>query len=62
MLDEFPLTPNGKIDRKALPAPDGSGLARKEYQPPQGELEEALVDIWQELLNIDQVGQAGSLL
>ena len=40
-----------------MPAPDGSGLARKEYQPPQGELEEALADIWQELLNIDQVGR-----
>ena len=57
VLDEFPLTPNGKIDRQALPAPDGSGLARKVYQPPQGELEEALADIWQELLNIDQVGR-----
>ena len=45
VLDEFPLTPNGKIDRKALPEPDGSGLSRREYEAPEGELEEALSGI-----------------
>ena len=57
VLDVFPLTPNGKIDRKALPAPDGSGLSRKAYEAPKGELEEALSEIWKELLRIEKVGR-----
>jgi len=57
VLDEFPLTPNGKIDRKALPAPDGSGLSRKVYEAPEGELEQSLADIWQDVLKVEHVGR-----
>ena len=57
VLDEFPLTPNGKVDRKALPAPDGSGLSRKAYEAPEGELEQSLADIWQDVLKIKKVGR-----
>jgi acyl carrier protein len=54
ILDEFPLTPNGKIDRKALPAPDqGSSHS---YTPPRTATEEKLVTIWETLLGVDQVG------
>ncbi|MGI8443339.1 non-ribosomal peptide synthase/polyketide synthase [Pectobacterium versatile] len=56
-LDAFPLTPNGKIDRKALPAPDQSAVATRGYVAPQGELETALAQIWQELLGLDRVGR-----
>ena len=57
LLEAFPLTPNGKLDRKALPTPDGSGLSRQEYEAPQGEIEEALATIWQDLLQVEQVGR-----
>ncbi|MCB0726366.1 MAG: amino acid adenylation domain-containing protein, partial [Ignavibacteriae bacterium] len=55
-LDELPLTSNGKIDRKALPDPDVSELTSNEYAPPTNEIEGALVGIWQELLNVKNIG------
>ncbi|WP_025130131.1 non-ribosomal peptide synthetase [Pseudomonas sp. PH1b] len=56
-LQAWPLTTNGKLDRKALPAPDGESLARREYQAPEGEVEQAIARIWQELLHLPQVGR-----
>ncbi|HYH81021.1 MAG TPA: amino acid adenylation domain-containing protein, partial [Longimicrobium sp.] len=55
-LDAFPLTPNGKIDRKALPAPEGDAFAARAYRAPVGETEQALVDIWAEVLRLERVG------
>src|SRR3569833_2452221 len=55
-LESFPLTPNGMLDRKALPAPDGSAYRSQEYEAPQGEVEQTLARIWSELL---QRGGAG---
>lgn len=56
-LDHMPITPNGKIDKKALPEPDWSERLSevKFIQPKQG-LEELLASLWQELLGIEQVG------
>jgi amino acid adenylation domain-containing protein len=56
-LDRFPLTPNGKLDRRALPAPDASAVAARAYEAPQGEVEEALAAIWRELLGLADVGR-----
>lgn len=58
MLDALPLTPNGKVDRKALPDPDAIPLllTRSAYVAPRDELEQTMVDIWQDLLGIKQVG------
>ena len=56
-LDALPLTPNGKLDRKALPAPDDDAFARQAYEPPQGPVEQALADIWAELLGLERVGR-----
>ena len=56
-LQEMPLTPNGKVDRKALPAPDADALVRHEYEAPQGPVEEVLAGIWQELLGVERVGR-----
>jgi arthrofactin-type cyclic lipopeptide synthetase A len=56
VLDAFPLTPNGKLDRKALPVPEGESLAA-EYEPPEGHTEESLAEIWRELLRVPHVGR-----
>jgi hypothetical protein len=56
-LEQMPLTPNGKLDRKALPAPEGDAYARREYEMPEGEVEVAIARIWQELLRVDRVGR-----
>jgi amino acid adenylation domain-containing protein len=57
VLDAFPLTPNGKLDRKALPAPDQEARALRGYQAPQGSTEQAIAEVWQELLGLEQVGR-----
>jgi tyrocidine synthetase-3 len=51
-LDEMPLNPNGKVDRKALPEPARSKDIQK-YTPPRDELEEQLVAIWSEVLELE---------
>ncbi|NWE25092.1 amino acid adenylation domain-containing protein, partial [Pseudomonas gingeri] len=56
-LEALPLTANGKLDRKALPAPDQGALFSREYQAPQGEVETTLARIWAELLKVEQVGR-----
>ncbi|HEX6083995.1 MAG TPA: AMP-binding protein, partial [Thermoanaerobaculia bacterium] len=56
-LDALPLTANGKLDRQALPAPDSMMLAAREYAPPQGEIEQTLATLWQELLRARSVGR-----
>ncbi|WP_146064139.1 phosphopantetheine-binding protein, partial [Mycetohabitans endofungorum] len=59
-LDAWPLTPNGKLDRRALPAPDDEALAHQAYEAPQGELETTLATIWAELLSVERVGRHDS--
>ncbi|PSL45610.1 non-ribosomal peptide synthase protein (TIGR01720 family)/amino acid adenylation domain-containing protein [Chitinophaga niastensis] len=55
-LEKIPLTPNGKIDRKALPDPGAASLLINEYVAPRNETEQALADLWQELLGIQRIG------
>jgi hypothetical protein len=57
VLDAFPLSPNGKLDRKALPAPDRSAVTAREYEAPEGVVEEAIAGIWRELLKLESVGR-----
>jgi thioesterase domain-containing protein/acyl carrier protein len=56
-LDAFPLTRNGKLDRRALPLPDDEAYARAAYEAPQGETETALAAIWSDLLGIEQISR-----
>ncbi|WP_394775338.1 amino acid adenylation domain-containing protein, partial [Flavobacterium sp.] len=55
-LENMPLTPNGKVDKKALPDISGEDIIKKEYAAPTNEIEEQLVQIWQEVLKVDQIG------
>ncbi|MFQ6030614.1 MAG: amino acid adenylation domain-containing protein, partial [Dehalococcoidia bacterium] len=57
MLEELPLTGNGKVDRRALPAPDQNrpDLAQT-YLAPRDEVEQELARIWREVLNVEQIG------
>lgn len=57
VLDEFPLTPNKKIDRHRLPTTDITFFEQRgEYIAPTTELEEQLVQIWREVLGIEKIG------
>jgi amino acid adenylation domain-containing protein len=58
-LEAIPHTPNGKIDRKALPAPSPDLVreqVQEEFIAPQTELEMALADIWKEVLKVETIG------
>ncbi len=55
-LDKMPLTPNGKIDRKALQAPEADRIAETAYEAPGNEIEEKLAEIWRRVLGVERVG------
>jgi amino acid adenylation domain-containing protein len=56
-LDKMPLSPNGKVDRKALPAPEGAAFSRRNYEAPVGEIEQGLCQLWAEALNVQPIGR-----
>jgi amino acid adenylation domain-containing protein len=56
-LQRLPLTPHGKLDRNALPQPQSSAYAVREYEEPQGEMESRVAGIWAEVLSIERVGR-----
>ncbi|MCX7923159.1 MAG: amino acid adenylation domain-containing protein [Clostridia bacterium] len=55
-LERLPATPNGKIDRNALPEPVADVVTGIEYVPPRNDVEERLVEAWQEVLGRSRVG------
>ncbi|MDE1008015.1 MAG: AMP-binding protein, partial [Paraburkholderia fungorum] len=59
VVDTLPLSPNGKVDRKALPAPEQGAIADRAttYEPPQTPTERAIVAIWQDILGIERIGR-----
>ena len=58
VLAQLPQTPNGKVDRKALPAPDAqpAATAPLTFEAPAGDVEETIARVWREVLKVDQVG------
>ncbi len=56
-MREFPLTPNGKVDRKALPAPQSSDYQQERtYVAPRDRIEKRLVALWEDVLNVRPIG------
>ena len=56
MLERFPMTPNGKLDRRALPVPERPSRDTLAYEPPRTQMEKAIAPIWAELLHLERVG------
>ena len=56
-LESLPVTPSGKLDRKALPAPEADAFAREAYEPPRGHIEQALATLWEELLGVSRISR-----
>ncbi|MFP5284931.1 MAG: condensation domain-containing protein, partial [Thermoanaerobaculia bacterium] len=55
-LPAMPLTANGKVDRRALPAPEGAGVERAAYVAPRDETERLLAGIWEDVLGVEGIG------
>ncbi|MER6365952.1 amino acid adenylation domain-containing protein [Kitasatospora sp. NPDC001527] len=55
-LDALPMTVNGKLDRRALPAPDQDSLARAAYAEPRTGMERRVAEVWAEVLDVERVG------
>ena len=56
LLEKLPLTANGKLDRKRLPAPEREGYGQG-YEEPVGRVEKALAEIWKAVLRVERVGR-----
>ena len=59
-LDRMPLSHNGKLERKALPAPDSSAYVQDAYEAPAGPVEEKLARIWAGLLGLERISRNAS--
>jgi acyl carrier protein len=55
-MDRIPLTPNGKINYRELSRVSGLQKSQIDYVPPRNPVEKALVNIWETVLNIEQIG------
>jgi len=55
-LEKMPVSANGKLDRKALPEPDGNINTGAEYEAPRNKTEESLTKLWSETLGIEKIG------
>ena len=57
LMDAFPLTPNGKVDRRALPAPEvNAPEGARTVKPPRNPKEQTLVEIWKQVLGRESIG------
>ncbi|HKX32261.1 MAG TPA: amino acid adenylation domain-containing protein, partial [Blastocatellia bacterium] len=59
-LQTFSLTSNGKLDRRALPAPESAAYAARRYEAPMGGTETVLAGIWTEVLGVEEIGRHGN--
>ncbi|MEC0538176.1 amino acid adenylation domain-containing protein [Bacillus inaquosorum] len=59
-LGSLPLSPNGKLDRRALPKPVFNGETERPFRTPASKMEQILADIWKEILGAEKIGTADS--
>ena len=57
VLERFPTTPNGKLDRAALPTPDASAYTSLAFEPPEGDREGTIAEVWQTVLGVPRLGR-----
>jgi fengycin family lipopeptide synthetase D len=57
VLPAFPLLPSGKVDRKSLPDPEPEAAPAETYEPPRGDLETTIAEIWAGTLGTDRIGR-----
>ncbi|WP_313918033.1 non-ribosomal peptide synthetase [Tahibacter sp.] len=57
VLDALPMTLNGKLDRRALPAPEANTSDAQAYEEPKGAIEQVLAQIWRDVLHAERVGR-----
>jgi acyl-CoA synthetase (AMP-forming)/AMP-acid ligase II/acyl carrier protein len=57
VLDSLPLNTNGKLDRGALPVPDGSSVVTEEYEAPEGDVEVGIAELWRQILRTGKIGR-----
>ena len=57
VLDELPRTPNGKVDRRALPDPEAAEAPPATAEPPAGPVEEVVAAVWSEVLGVERIGR-----
>lgn len=62
ILESLPLTTNGKLDRKALPAPEPVGGGHRHGEAPLGEIERTLAEIWRDVLRVENIGRDDNFL
>ncbi len=55
-MQRWPLTANGKLDRAALPTPEGLVETEREFRPPETETEETLLELWREVTGVEELG------
>ncbi|WP_269078843.1 non-ribosomal peptide synthetase [Pseudomonas syringae] len=60
MIEDMPLTPNGKLDRNRLPAPDQQAYAQRPFEAPNGKAEQLLAKLWTDLLGLERIGRNDS--
>jgi len=56
MLEQLPLTLNGKVDRNQLPPPDWEQMSEREYVAPRTPVEQALAEMFAQVLGVERVG------
>lgn len=57
LAHDIPMTSNGKVDFDALPAPEMNNISDHNYEPPRTSIEKQLIEIWRNLLRIEEIGR-----